>query len=525
VSDARAQLDRYRSDPVAFCREVLHFVPWSKQAEILESVRDNTRTAVRSCHAAGKTATAARAALWFLAVHPSSRVIVTAPTTAQLRHVFWREVALAYRASGGFMGGALFESRLELAEDWFMAALSTDRPERFQGHHAEHLLLLVDEASGVAEEIFEASTGFLTSPGARALLIGNPTRTSGEFFDAFHSARDFYSTIRISALDTPNFTGEGVTRQVARRLVSKRWVEEQGRKWGKGSPLYQVRIEAEFPSQSDDVVVSLGDLEAAQRRTLEPGWPLVIACDVARFGSDQTVLAVRHGNVVRIAKTYGGRDTMQTVGEITQLARERRADHGRRPTIVVDDAGLGGGVTDRLRELGEFRVIDYNAARKASRPSEYPNRRSEDWFALSELLPELDLDPDEGLAADLLAPRYSLDSQARRVVEAKAETKKRLRRSPDRADAVVMSLSFERPGRHRFRGFRSSVPRGSIFDRRRGAQVEEAPAVTADGGRASRIQSTRRLRAGARPSGARDPDEELARSIGVPLYDPGRGTL
>jgi hypothetical protein len=443
---ARERLARYRVDPVAFCREIVGFEPWSKQREILESVRDHTRTAVRSAHGVGKTAVAARAALWFLAVHYGSKVITTAPTFHQVRDLLWREIRVAYQAAGGFIGGELFDTRLELAPDWLAFGLSTDQPERFQGHHAEHLLLVVDEASGVAEEIYEASAGFLTSPGARCLLIGNPTRTSGEFFAAFHGARGFYNPIAIPASSTPAFTGEAVPEQVLRRLVSREWVDEHTRKWGEGSPLWQVRVNAEFPGQSDDAVVSLRDLEEAQARQLEPGWPLLIACDVARFGSDQTVLAVRRGNVVRIARVFGGRDLMRTVGEISRLARNLQREHGRKAILVIDDAGVGGGVTDRLRELSEFPVVDYNAARTASHPSDYPNRRSEDWFKLAEVLPLLDLDADEHLAADLLAPRYRLDSQGRRVVEPKADTKKRIRRSPDRADAVVMALSVYRPG-------------------------------------------------------------------------------
>ena len=444
MTAARDVLERYRADPVAFCREVLLFEPWSKQAEILLSVRDHTRTAVRSCHGAGKTAIAARCVLWFLAVHPNSRVISTAPTGSQVRQLLWREIRLGYQAADGFMGGELFDTRLELGADWFALGLSTDTPERFQGHHAEHLLLVVDEASGVDERIFEAAAGSLTSPGARCLLIGNPTRTSGEFFSAFHAARGFYSPIAIPADSTPAFTGERVPRDVLRRLVSREWVTDHTAKWGEGSPLYQVRIKAEFPSQSDDAVVALGDLEGAQGRELEGGWPLVVSCDVARFGSDQTVIAVRRGNVLRLARSYGGKDTMQTVGEITRLARELQREHGRKPTIIVDDAGVGGGVTDRLKELREFKVYAYNSARSAAHPAEYPNRRSEDWFALAELLPEIDLDGDEDLAADLLAPRYSLDSQGRRVVEPKAETKRRIRRSPDRGDAAVMAFAVGR---------------------------------------------------------------------------------
>ena len=120
---------------------------------------------------------------------PHSRVVTTAPTTAQLRDVLWREIAQAHRDSRGFIGGELYGTRLEIATDWFAVGFATDRPDRFQGFHAEHLLLVVDEAAGVSQEIYEASSGFLTSPESRVLLIGNPTATGGEFFDAFHSQR------------------------------------------------------------------------------------------------------------------------------------------------------------------------------------------------------------------------------------------------------------------------------------------------------------------------------------------------
>jgi hypothetical protein len=462
MTTARERLVRYRTDPVAFCREILRFEPWSKQRQILESVRDHNRTAVRSCHAAGKTAIAARAVVWFLAVHPHAKVITTAPTLHQVRDLLWREIHLAYQAAGGFIGGELYDTRLELATDWFAVGLSTDQPERFQGHHAEHLLVVFDEASGIDEEIYEAASGFMTSPGARSLLIGNPTRTSGEFFNAFHNARGFYNPIAIAASSTPAFTGEPVPEQVLRQLVSPQWVDEHTRKWGEGSPLWQIRINAEFPSQSDDAVISLRDLEDAQARTLEPGLPLILACDVARFGSDQTVIALRRGNVIRIVKSYGGRDTMHTVGELTRLARQLEETEGRRPVIVIDDAGLGGAVTDRLQELNEYRIHPYHGGRSASHPRDYPNRRSEDWFTLGDVLPHIDLDSDQELAADLLAPRYTIDSQGRRVVEPKADTKKRLRRSPDRADAVIMAISLDPPGRPPRGQRRTSVPRGRI---------------------------------------------------------------
>ena len=145
---ATAALEAIRRDPVSFCRTVLRFEPWSKQAAILESVRDNPRTAVRSAHGVGKTSTAARAVLWFLAAYPYSRVITTAPTFSQVRELLWREIAVGHAAADGFFDGALFDTRLELGPDWFALGLNTDRPERFSGHHAQHLLLLVGADGG-----------------------------------------------------------------------------------------------------------------------------------------------------------------------------------------------------------------------------------------------------------------------------------------------------------------------------------------------------------------------------------------
>jgi phage terminase large subunit len=435
----------YTDDPVGYVRDVLHFDPWSKQAEILEAVRDHKRVAVRSCHGAGKTAIAARAALWFLDAHPGdTRVITTGLSWQNVRDQLWKEIHQAHWDAS--LGGRLSDTRLELGGKRFAVGLSTDKPERFQGHHAENLLLIVDESSGLDERIFEAAAGYLTSPGARLLLIGNPTQLAGEFHAAFHAKRDSYRTIQISAYDTPGFTGERVSERVMRSVDLRGWVDDMARLYGEDSPAFQVRVLGEFPSTSDDTVCSLADVEAARARILDPALtpePVIVACDVARFGSDETVIATRQGPRVRIARHYVGRDTMRTVGEVTAAARAFAAET-RTPKefvlLVVDDPGVGGGVTDRLRELGEFQVYAFNGA-AAARTGDYPNRRSEAWFAFAEQLPEIDLDDDEQLAADLVAPKYKLDSRTRRVVEAKADTKKRLGRSPDRADAVLLAFS------------------------------------------------------------------------------------
>jgi phage terminase large subunit len=438
----------YQQNPVAYCQEILKFAPWSKQREILESVRDHPRTAVRSCHGVGKTAIAARAALWFLATHPRSRVITTATTWNQVETQLWREIHQAHALADGHVGGKLTSTRLDLGPDWFAIGFSTDRPERFQGHHADYLLLVVDEASGVDDSIFEAAQGFFTAAGARLLMIGNPTQLSGEFFDAFHTKRAAYSLISMGAFDTPAFTGEDVPADVLRVLPTEQWVADMRALYGETSPLWDVRVLGQFPSTADDTVIALGDIERAHRFTTEPSSPVVVGVDVARFGSDETVIAVRRGRHVRLAEILSGRDTMEVVGAVVRTVSGIKVERIDFPTIVVDDVGVGGGVTDRLRELlaerrhtDRIRLVAFNGGSRPRMRDDYPNRRSELWFQFAEELKTVDLDPDEQLAADLVAPKYKLDSAGRRVVEAKADTKKRLGRSPDRADAVLMTFA------------------------------------------------------------------------------------
>jgi phage terminase large subunit len=211
--------------------------------------------------------------------------------------------------------------------------------------------------------------------------------------------------------------------------------------------------------------------------------PVRVGCDVARFGSDETVIAVRKDPRVRIEKVLRGRDTMATVGELVRVAKACKDDGLDWPTIVVDDVGVGGGVTDRLQELrrdgslGGTRVVGFNGGHTARASDDYPNRRSELWFEFADRIDELDLDEDEQLAADLVAPRYRLDSRGRRVVEAKDDTKKRLGRSPDRADGIL--LTFAVPDR------RTSVPADDVepervdplYQRRRARDAAEFPSV------------------------------------------------
>jgi phage terminase large subunit len=475
----------YAQDPVGYARDILGFHAWSKQREILQSVRDNPRTAVRACHGVGKTAGAAQVALWFLETHRNSRVITTAPTWAQVEQLLWREirasVGRAHRDGKGEVFPKPAVTKLELGDEWFAIGLSTNEPERFQGHHALHLLLIVDEASGVDERIYEAAEGFQTAEGAKMLLIGNPTRTGGQFHRAFSQERALWNRIHISAFDSPNVTGEKVPPHVARALVTREWIENAKSKWGAGA-VYQVRALGEFAEQGPDTVIPLGEIDKAQLRELEADSRydrVVIACDVARFGEDETVITERVGQRVRILESYVGRrppestatgaqanDLVETAGRVAHFAEQHPVAHVR---IVIDDTGVGGGVTDILRRK-QWPVTAFNGGEKAFREDQFPNRRSELWFEGRAQMEDLDLDQDAQLAADLTAPKYTYDLKLRRVVERKEETKKRLGRSPDRGDAVLLTLVPEQSG-----GVIVPPPVGTISEHRSDDEILNDP--------------------------------------------------
>lgn len=440
-------IERSQRDPVWWIRTVLGLELWSKQRSIARSVRDHRQTAVRSCHGPGKTAVAAAISLWFLTVFPDSRVITTATKWSQVKNLLWHEINQLYkgvRLEGG-LGGTCLQTELKYPDGRYALGLST-RPgqeESFQGHHAPHILLLYDEASGVPEPVYEAGEGYMTTGGARKLMIGNPTRAEGEFYKAFNSNRAQYRTHHISAFDTPAFTGENVSEEVLRHLVTKQWVEER-RKW-EGTALWDVKVLGNFSKRSDDTVVSLAVVEEAQDRELLPVAPdreAVIGVDVARFGSDETVIAVREQRNIEIRHIYKGIATTETAGKAIELARELSAGKGT-ARVVVDDDGVGGGVTDMVREAG-VKVTGFKGGETALDPESFPNARSEGWFRGADELATCSLPNDEQLAADLVSPRYKLNSSGQRVVEPKDETKKRLARSPDRADAVLLTFAPDR---------------------------------------------------------------------------------
>jgi len=425
-----------------FVIEVLGQKPDEWQREVLLAVGGGQRRiSVRSGHGVGKSTVAAWIMLWWLLCKYTCKVVVTAPTSAQLFDALFAEVKRWIR---------------ELPQDWqslvdvkadrveliaapnecFISARTAraEAPEALQGVHADHVLLVADEASGVPEAVFEAAMGSMSGENATTILLGNPTRTSGFFFDTHHKNRAQWWTRRVSCLDS--------------KRVSADFVKEVADTYGEESNAYRVRVLGEFPTADDDTIIPLHAVEAAVGRDIVPssGWAWVWGLDCARFGDDSTVLTKMHGRVVPEAPLKWVKlDTMQVAGRV-KAEWDKTPPEQRPIEINVDAIGIGAGVADRLRELGlPARAI--NVSESPALKGEYRNLRTElwfkgrDWFAASDCaLPA----GCEVLVADLVSVKYKIaDSSGVMLAEPKAETKKRLRRSPDYADSFLLCLATD----------------------------------------------------------------------------------
>lgn len=437
--------DPFINLPKKWVNERLNEFLWTKQVEILESVRDHRYTAVQSCHDAGKSYLAARAVAWWLAVHPvgSAFAVTTAPTTPQVEAILWREIGQAHRKAG-------LKGRVTLDARWYMGDEGKDlvaygrKPAdyddtAFQGIHARYVLVVVDEACGIPEGLFDAVDSLVTNSDSRVLAIGNPDDPASHFAKICKPGSG-WNRIRINAFETPNFTNESVPDDLRHVLVSKEWVEERKKRWGEKSPKYISKVLGLFPDVSDDTLIQPSWIEKAIKKDLSPLAILThgqFGADVARRGDNESAVYLNRGGHIRIAGSYSKQDTMVTAGYFFNLMRDKMWE----TPMVVDVTGLGGGVFDRLREL-ETPTMPFDASAGAVNVRRFQRRRDEAWWNLRVMFEEgnIDLDPDdEELQAQLGSIKFKIMSNGKVKVESKEDMLKRGMPSPDRADSVMMA--------------------------------------------------------------------------------------
>ena len=431
---------RYRNDPVLFVREVLNTEPDAWQVEFLNHIAaGNRRISVRSGHGVGKSTASAWAMLWYLFLRFPVKIVVTAPTSSQLYDALFAELKRWVKQLPEMLADQLDvkQDRVEVKEapnEAFISARTSraEQPEALQGVHSDNVMLVADEASGIPEAVFEAAAGSMSGHKAVTLLLGNPVRSTGFFYDTHNRLKDDWVTMKVSCADSPR--------------VSEAYLGEMAARYGEESNAYRIRVLGEFPRSDDDTVIPMELLEMAQQRDVQPSEsaPMVWGLDVARFGSDRSALCKRKGNAVtEPIKTWKNLDLMQLTGAV--VSEYEALPPSERPTeILVDSIGLGAGVVDRLRELN-LPCRGINVSESPAMGATYRNLKAELWHKAKAWLEGRDckMPKDEALVSELAIVRYSFTSSGKIQIEGKDEIRKRGFPSPDRADAFCLTFASD----------------------------------------------------------------------------------
>lgn len=438
--------------PVQWVEKRLGEVLWSKQREILQAVEDHTRVAVHTCHDIGKSHVASRVVGWFLDCHPVGEafVVTTAPTGAQVRAILWRYIRQMHTKAS--LKGRVNQTEWHLADQLvaFGRKPADYNESAFQGIHARRVLVVIDEACGVDESIWNAAEALATNADCRILAIGNPDNPASHFKTMCDS--QLWHTIHVSAFDSPNFTGEKIPAELGRHLISKEWAEARKVAWGEDSPLYISKVLGRFPSDNPNSLLSLGDLTAcrAERDQSAADGAIILGVDVAgsdeETDGDMSVIRERRGMVAARQWTKRSSDPEVIAAWIMDRIIETNC-----ATVRIDSTGLGWGVVGLVRKMVRDANRDHifiqgvNASQASSEPSRFANSRAQMWWHAREASKARSLSlhgaqDTDTLIAELCQPNWSLDTKGRIVVEKKKEIRKRLGRSPDHADAFLLAF-------------------------------------------------------------------------------------
>lgn len=484
---------QYANDPVAFARDCIDWgsgdglTPY--QQEILSALVTQRhgnvcRVAVRGPHSLGKTVCAAIILLWFALTRDGLpdksdwKVVTTASVSRQLTDFLWPEVRKwANRIKWDKVGRQPF-TRDELMSETLKlqtgkaSSMTSSEETGTEGAHADHLLYIFDEAKAIEPSRWDAAEGALMGGEGKeiiALAISTPGDPQGRFYE-IHT--------RKPGLEDWWVRHVTIDECIAAGRATPEFVEQRRRQWGEASAVFQNRVLGNFCESTEDTVIPLSWVEAANERWLQrvrlresdwnwvdgaargvwPNWQwqsvgheedfTCVGVDIARSDlGDKTVIARRQGNTITELNRYSIADTMPIVGKVKGIL-----DRYTYAYAMVDIIGIGSGPFDRLRELFPGRrVQSFNASegtemKDRAKELEFSNCRSAAWWNMRELLDpaydsEIALPPCDVLTGDLTAPKRGKDTSSGKItVESKKDIKKRLGRSTDDGDAVVMAF-------------------------------------------------------------------------------------
>lgn len=458
----KAFVERYYNSPSLFAEEC---ILWKEgegltfyQKDTLNAIPEKFRVCVRGPHSIGKTTLSACAVLWFALTREAAGQDWKIPTTAsawrQLTKYLWPEITKwARRLNWNKIGWRdKFNERTELLQQSLKLnfgeafALASDDPTSLEGAHADELLYLFDESKTILPKTWESAEGAFSGVGKHYwLAVSTPGEPIGTFYE-IQARKEGYAdwyTKRVTLAD-----------MLAAGRQKPEWVENRKAQWGETSAVFQNRVLGEFATSDEDGVIPLSWVEAANERwhkwndmrnSVGPGAFTCVSVDLGRM-SDKTVIGRRYGFAIDTLEYYTKESAAATFGRVTGILRV----YGNK--AVVDGIGMGSPIVDFLRD-GGFTVDSFIASHKSNLKDKsgelgFQNRRSAAWWTFRELLDpdsgsNIALPPDDLLTGDLTAPKWTVDAGSRIVVESKEQIKKRLGRSTDSGDAVIMAFSQE----------------------------------------------------------------------------------
>ena len=433
----------YIDHPVEFAIDILKVQPTLEQQAVMNDVAKFPMVSVKSGHGVGKSTLESWIIWWYISTRPYPKILCTAPTKHQLHDILWAEVSKWKRNSKSLDEDFEWTSeKIYLKgsqEEWFAIARTSNKPDALQGTHAEHVLIIIDEASGVPDIVFEPVLGSMSTIDAKLLMCGNPTQLAGFFYESHTTKRELYKTHTID--------GSKCER------VDKNYVQTIIDMFGKDSDVYRVRVAGEFPKSNPDSFIGL-DIIRTEKKVIDVVESIDLGVDVARYGDDESVVATTYNkSQVERLNVFKHNDTMKLTGQIVNIIKMLNLKY---PLITVrvkiDCDGLGVGVYDRLKEV----IVEKNLKAKAiechfggkggkvsyDEPIEYYNSTGIMWGTLRSKLKnnEITIPNNEELIKQITNRKYFINSDGTIKLERKEDMKKRNVHSPDRADAVVLSL-------------------------------------------------------------------------------------
>jgi hypothetical protein len=459
-----AFMARFRHDPLGYVRAAFawgegelkeHAGPRTWQADILTAIGEHLKqgkdigpllSSVASGHGIGKSALVSWLVLWALSTCADAKVVVTANTEKQLLTKTWPEVAKWHRLAINahwfdFQAMSLSSKDARHAKTWRADAIpwSAGNTEAFAGLHNQgrRVVLIFDEASAIDDRVWEVAEGALTDADTEIVwaVFGNPTRNTGRFRECFGKRAHRWQHRQIDSR-----TVEGTNKEQLDKFVADE---------GEDSDFVRVRIKGQFPRAGSNQLISseLVELSLARECIMAPEDVISIGVDVARFGDDESVIFPRMGRDCRKLpiKTFRGLDTMAFAAQLAATIREYEKAGYTVGNVYIDETGIGGGVIDRMRQMG-YTVIGVNNGAKSDWPvdgEQATNKgaemwiRGREWLRLGGCLPK-----DNDLVEQLTGREYGYDVLNRVVLEKKSDMKKRGLASPDRADALFLTFAY-----------------------------------------------------------------------------------